>query len=311
MDATVHATLDRMTTLSGLMLPDRRKYFAESTHGASVAEHLADLSVERPSVSREGVQELRARTRVGVLDPACLVARWCGPDRPSLILHHGNNERPFAFDRTAKNVLGRAILTPEPPDVNVVLLRAPFHAASLREYMGAMGSIDRFIAMLATSVELAEQVIRSLRAAGSPQVALAGVSLGGWVVNLHRTHHNTADTYLPVFAGAALAEVFLTSSYRRLTSRRALAQPARVRALLNFDDAFAAVPDANVIALLARYDQYIDYERQRSCYGSHPVTGLRRGHVTGSLGLVALREHVLSHVLGGLSHAPNLGVLEP
>lgn len=309
MAGTVHATLDRTMTLSGLLLPDDRKYFAQTTDGATVAQHLADLSVETPSVTREGVQELRARTRVGILDPACVVARWSGPDRPSLILHHGNNERPFAFGRTAKNVLGRAILAPEPPEVNVVLLRAPFHGGSLREFMGAMGSLDRFIGMLAASVGLAERVSRSLRAAGSPRVAFAGVSLGGWVVNLHRTNYNSADVYLPIFAGAALAEVFLTSSYRRLTSRQALTDPERVRTLLNFEDAFAAVPDANVVALLARFDQYVDYERQRSCYGSHPVTVLRRGHVTGSLGFGPLRAHVLPHVLHGGSHGLHPGVL--
>jgi hypothetical protein len=307
MAGEAHAALDRAATLGGVLLPDSRKYFAQDTGGATVAEHLAELSVEAPSVTRPGVQELQARTRAGVLDPACLVARWCGPDRPSLILHHGNNERPFAFGRTAKNTLGRAVLVPEPPDVNVILLRAPFHAGSLREFLGAMGSLDRFTAMLATSVALAEQVARSVRAEGSPRVVFAGVSLGGWVVNLHRTHHHTADAYLPVFAGAALAEVFLTSAYRRLTSRRALTDQQRVRDLLNFEDDFTSVPHADVAAMLARYDQYVDYDRQRPCYGDRPVTVLRKGHVTGAMSRAPLRAHVLSHVLGRQGHAPDPG----
>ncbi|MFI7495114.1 hypothetical protein ACH9D2_10395 [Kocuria sp. M4R2S49] len=311
MAGEAHAALDRAATLGGALLPDHRKYFGETTDGATVAEHLAELSVEAPSVTREGEQELRARTRAGVLDPACMVVRWCGPDRPTVILHHGNNERPFAFGRTAKNTLGRAVLVPEPPDANVFLLRAPFHAGSLREFLGAMGSLDRFTAMLATSVALADLVGRSARAEGSPRVVLSGVSLGGWVVNLHRTHHNTADAYVPVFAGAALAEVFLTSAYRRLTSRRAQADQERIRRLLDFEDAFTAVPGANVAAMLARYDQYVDYDRQRPCYGDRPVTVLRRGHVTGSLATAPLREHVLSHVVvGRQGRGPDHGSLD-
>ncbi|WP_298584637.1 alpha/beta fold hydrolase [uncultured Kocuria sp.] len=64
MAGEVHAALDRAMALGGLLLPDHRKHVGGTTDGATVAEHLSDLSVEAPSVTREGVQGLRARRRV-------------------------------------------------------------------------------------------------------------------------------------------------------------------------------------------------------------------------------------------------------
>jgi hypothetical protein len=290
-----HIAIDRAATLSGLVMRDRSKYFADSLDSVPLAEHVAAVSIEGSlPVTREGVHEMRARTLAGALDPACLVARWAGPHHPSLILHHGNNERPFALGRSAKNCLGKAVLQPVPPDVNVFVLRAPFHAGTLREYMREIRSLDRFAAMLATSVGVVEHVVGAVRDQGSPWVVVSGISLGGWVTNLHRSYHGTADAYVPVFAGAALAEVFVSSSYRRLTSRRALAHPEQLRAVLNFDADFAAVPGDDVFPLLARFDQYIDPERQRRCYGERPVAMLDKGHVTGGLDAAALRAHVLA-----------------
>jgi hypothetical protein len=291
-----HAFLDRASTASGLLMRDRSKYFAETLDSATIAEHLDAITVEPFPVTSAGVHELRATSAVGVLDPACLVARWAGPDRPSLIIHHGNNERPFAFGRSAKNFLGKALLLPEPPDANVYVLRAAFHAGTLRQYMREIRSLERFVALLATSTALVEGVVDAVRAAGSPRVVVSGLSLGGWVTNLHRAHHGTADAYVPVFAGAALAEVFLSTPYRRLTSRRALAQPERLREVLTFEDDFMAVASDDVFPLMARYDQYIDLDRQRRCYGDRPVAVLDKGHVTGGLDAAALRAHVLGHV---------------
>lgn len=293
-----HALVDHAATVSGLFLPDRTRYFAASVDSEPFAAQLAAIEHDPVPVTEEGVHLVRARTPVGDLDPAVMVAHWGRPDLPTLVLHHGNNERPFAFGRTAKNLLGKAMLVPEPPPANVLLVRAPFHGGTLRAYLRAMGELERFVAMLATSVAVMDRLVDQLRAAGCDRVVLAGLSLGGWAVNLHRAHRDTADVYLPIFAGAALAEVFLDSAYRRLTSRRALAEPEKLRTVLNFEERFAAVTTRNVFPLLARYDQYIAFDRQRPGYGDHPVAVVDEGHVTGGLDAAALRAHVLAHLSG-------------
>jgi hypothetical protein len=304
MAARAHGFADQAATVSGWFLPDRSKYFSASLDSAPFEDHLAAVGVAPFPVTDEGVHPLHASTLVGELDPAVLVAQWVGPDRASLVLHHGNNERPFDLGRAAKNTLGKALLLPEPPPVNVFVLRAPFHAGSLRQYLQEIRSLDRFVAMLATSVALMDALVDQLHAAGSDRVVLTGLSLGGWAVNLHRAHRGTADAYVPIFAGAALAEVFLDTPYRRLTSRRARQDPARLRAALNFEERFGHVTTPDVFPLLARYDRYIDLERQRSCYGTNPVAILDRGHVTGGLDATALRTHVEKHLTSSRALGP-------
>jgi hypothetical protein len=296
MTGRAHGLADQAATVSGWFLPDRSRYFSASLDSAPFEDHLAAVELDPFPLTDEGVHPLRASTLVGELDPAVSVARWLGPDRPSLVLHHGNNERPFDLGRTAKNTLGKAVLLPEPPPVNVLVLRAPFHAGSLRQYLQEIRSLDRFVAMLATSVGLMDALVDRLHAAGSDRVVLAGLSLGGWAVNLHRAHRGTADAYVPIFAGAALAAVFLDTPYRRLTSRRARRDPDRLRSTLNFEERFERVATPDVFPLLARYDRYIDLERQRSCYGTTPVAVIEKGHVTGGLDATALRAHVEGHL---------------
>ena len=187
----------------------------------------------------------RGRPGAGDLDPACWVAQWRGADRPLLILHHGSNERPFDLRRSAKNFLTKAVLKPSPPEVNVVVMRAAFHAGSLRTYTEQVRSLPRFAAML---------------------------------------------------AGADLAEVFLSSRYRRLTSRWALENGDRVRTVLNYGRDFVQATKGSLHPLLARYDQFIEYEQQVGCYRGVEVLVVDKGHSTACLDAATLRQHVLSHL---------------
>jgi len=290
-----HALLDRLATASGLVLRDRSRYFAGSLESASLADHLAATTVDPPILSGVGHHELPARTRVGDLDPACWVQRWIDPTAPTLIVHHGNNERPFELGRTAKNELAKALLRADPPEANVILLRAAYHAGTTRQYLAAVGSLDRFAAMLAASAVTAEAVITAARQGGSPHVVMTGFSLGGWVVNLHRAYLGTADRYLPICAGAALDELFVSSAYRRLASKRARQDPERLRDVLNFEEAFGDA-SAPVTALLARYDQYVELATQRAAYRPEDVRVIDKGHLTTALDVPALRDHVLPHL---------------
>ncbi len=301
-----HAFIDHYTVALGGLVAGRRKFFSQSVDSPDVATLLEATSLELPTIAGEGVYEVPAESPVGPLDPAFYVAQWLGPEQPTLIYHHGNNERPFDFGPFSKNTFKKIILDQrESFHANLIVLRAPFHR-SLRTYMERMMELRNFTAMLAVSVKLVEELVQWTReqqsqgqssvAGNKTRVLLTGPSLGGWVTNLHRAYLNSADFYAPIMAGAALGEVFLTSAYRRLTGGAARENPAAVRRALNFEEAFTAASGNNVAALLMRYDAIIVYERQTQCYEPDQVVVHNRGHTTGVLDYAALRAFLLAQL---------------
>ena len=296
----LHAFLDEYTVSLAALLMGRRRYFSQSVDSPPLAELLETTHLTLPDIEGEGVYEVTAETVVGRLDPAFRLAQWLGPEHPTLIYHHGSNERPFEEGRFSKNTFKKVILDHrEQFAANLIALRAPWHR-SLRTYMERVTELRSFAAMLAVSVQMVEALQAWSRAQGSPRVLVAGISLGGWVTNLHRAYRNTADIYAPMLAGAALDELFVSSAYRRLTGEAARQNPERVRHALNFEEAFAAVPVANVFALLARHDRIIVYERQRQSYGDHPITVLDKGHTTATLDADALSRFLLAQLDRGV-----------
>jgi hypothetical protein len=143
-------------------------------------------------------------------------------------------------------------------------------------------------------VKLVEHLVRWSRSMGSARTIVAGISLGGFVANLHHVFFNTADVYRPVLAGAAMAELFLDSAYRALSSPLVLANADRMRALLNFDYHFSKVAPGNVYPLMARYDQIVVFKRQASCYLPGLLSVMEKGHTTGVLAVKRLRRHLLA-----------------
>ena len=304
----LHNFLDHYTVFLGALLAGRRKFFSQSVDSPDFAELLEATSLELPSIAGEGVYEVAAETPVGTLDPAFNIAQWLGPEHPTLIYHHGNNERPFDFGRLSKNTFKNVILDHRQAfKANLIALRAPFHR-SLGMYMERMTELRNFAAMLTVSVKLADELVRWSRTQGSPSVMLTGPSLGGWVTNLHRAYVTSADFYAPMMAGAALGEVFLTSAYRRLTGAAAREDPDAVRQALNFEERFASVPSDNVAALLMRHDAIIEYERQRQCYDPAHLTVHNRGHTTGVLDYAALRTFLLAQLRAGNSSVTMAGL---
>jgi hypothetical protein len=163
-----------------------------------------------------------------------------------------------------------------------------------------MGDLENFVGMLGASVGLLDALSRRARELtdGGP-VVVSGISLGGWVVNLHRACFDSADRYVPMLAGTALGATFTSSVYRKLTAASARRRPERLREVLDFEDAFAVVEADDCEPLLARYDRIVEYDRQRPGYGGMSATVLDKGHVSGSLATGTLRNHVL----GALSEA--------
>jgi hypothetical protein len=223
---------------------------------------------------------------------------WLGPTYPTIIYHHGNNESPFHYGIGSKNTF-KSILykNKDEIDANLISLRAPYHNNGLKYYFKKMGRLSEFTAMLSTSVNLVESLVQLLRNRGCSRVAVSGLSLGGWVTNLHRSFYNTAQVYIPIFAGASLGELFLTSCYQKLVSDLAKENPEKIRACLNFVEDFRNIEEDNVCPLLAKFDQIIEFNVQSQCYEKHKIAVINKGHITGALSSEELRKHILSCIL--------------
>ncbi len=289
-----HFFVDYLTVQIAALVTGRNKFFASSAESPTFKELLDDIVLQLSKIESAGKYEISAETPVGELDPAFQIVQWKGENFPTIIYHHGNNERPFDFSRFAKNTFKDIFLSSEKMrNFNLVVLRAPFHNGSVKEYQRKMIALSNFTAMIAVSVRLAEELVRYFKGKNKGQVFVCGISLGGWVTNLHRAYYNSADGYIPLLAGAALDDVFLGSIYRKLTGKSALENQETIRKVLNFEDDFERVKENNVFPLLAFYDGIIRFEPQNRCYGAQLVNIIEKGHVTAALSPALLRKHIL------------------
>ena len=290
----VHELLDVGTVrLSALLLRDAT-FFARSLDSRPLVEVASDTEASVEDLSRAGERTVTVDTPIGAFDAAYMPWQWRGPDYPTLIYHHGSGERPFDFGRFSSNSFRRLfVASDETIPANLVAVRAPFHDGSNMDYARAMGDLENFVGMLAASVGLIDALATRASERTSSPVLASGISLGGWAVNLHRACFDTIDRYVPIFAGAALGEMFVSSVYRKMTAKPAQRRPDHLREVLDFEEEFTAVGADDCSPLLARYDRIIEYDRQRPSYEGMPLSVLDKGHVTGSLATDGLHEHVL------------------
>lgn len=289
-----HIFFDNLTAFIGALATGKKKFFSQNLESLSFSELTEKTKIKFPETIQEGTHELKAETPVGILDPALKIVKWLGADFPAIIYHHGNNERPFDFRKSAKNTFYQIFANKqEEIKANLIVVRAPFHNGSLKAYKEKMTDLQNFVAMIATSVKLNEAIISELRNQGCNKILTSGISLGGWVTNLHRSYFNTSTAYVPLMAGTFLGELFIRSKYKKLAAENALKNPDVLRKVLNFDKAFKKVTTPNVFPLLGRYDEFIEYDVQKESYTGHPVKVIENGHVTGALNTKALRNHIL------------------
>jgi hypothetical protein len=290
-----HIFLDNLTAVVGSMIAGKKKFFANSLQSPSFEDQVTAIRLKCPSIAGEGTHEVPAKTLVGNLDPAFRVARWKGAKYPTIVYHHGNNEKPFDFSKLAKNTFYRILLNSQDTiEANLVVVRAPFHNTSLKEYRNRMVDLSNFTTMIATSVRLNEEIIREIRKESTKAIITSGISLGGWVTNLHRGIYNTSTAYAPLMAGAFLGELFLKSKFRKMTSDLALNNPEEIRRVLNFNALFRRQDSQNLSPLLSKYDQFIEYDVQKETYRGYPLKTIEYGHITGAMNSTALRSHLLS-----------------
>lgn len=290
-----HILLDNITASIGALISGKKKFFAGNLNSLSFEEHVAAIQLKFPQITGEGIYEVSSETLVGRLDPAFRIAQWKGMDFPTIIYHHGNNERPFDFNKSAKNTFYSIFInTQDRVDANLIVARSPFHNSSLKNYQEKMLDLSNFMAMIATSVRLNEEIINELKRGTIKPIITSGISLGGWISNLHHGIYNTSTVYAPLLAGAFLGELFLTSKYRKMTSDHALKNPVIIRRLLNFDGLFKRHNTQNVFPLLSKFDQFIEYDVQKETYKGYSLKTIDCGHITGALNKNELRGHLLS-----------------
>jgi hypothetical protein len=295
----IHAILDNLAVNISAFALGKHKFFCESIESPSLAEHLKSVTVQMPTIKGPGRYSVVADTLVGKLEPAFIITQWKGERYPTVLYHHGNTEHPFDFRCCSLNTFKNIFLSANQPiQANLIALSAPFHRSTIMDYLRKLSRLENVAALLSVSVKLIEGLVTYLKERERSQVLVAGISLGGWITNIHRAYYNTADVYVPLLAGAALGDIFSTSIYRKMTGRLAQENPEVLKKVLNFEDEFKRVKDGNVFPLLAQYDQIIQYERQRVCYGERTIKTLEKGHITGSLAHRELRAHIRKHLEG-------------
>lgn len=292
----MHAFIDKYSVaMTALLLKER--WFNSSVESPGFQKQLDGITVALPAFEKEGFYEAETHSLIGKLDPAFHVAKWLGRQYPTIIYHHGNNENPFHYGAVSKNTF-KSVLYAEKDkvDANLISLRAAFHNDGMKKYMEKMSRIDNFTAMLSASVKLIEALVVNLKSNGCQKAIVTGLSLGGWVVNLHRSFYNSANVYIPIFAGASLENLFISSFYKKLAGDAVKQNPDVVTKALNFTREFAQVKDDNVFPLMARFDQIIEYDVQKQCYGEKNITVIDKGHITGALASEKLRAHILAQL---------------
>lgn len=262
------------------------KFFRDGIESPPFDAHLDGVTLSSPGDLDSGPHRVTAETLVGPLSAGVHVATEIRADRPTILFHHGIGE-------IEARTRFRRLLQPGTAeiDANLLAIRAPFHA-SYSEFSRGVASLTNLLAMQAVSVNLLETIQRQTRAALGGPILISGISLGGFIANLHHIHFGTADRYVPILAGLAEDDVFLRSPYRQSTAEDALSNPAYLEDRLNFEAAFAETDPAGVHPLLGRYDRIVRYETQYSSYNGRPVSTVDCGHVTGSIESQRIRDHI-------------------
>jgi hypothetical protein len=216
-----------------------------------------------------------------------------------LIYRHGLAEYPY--HRNLGWILPRRIAV----EAHLVAVQAPFHRHHL-DCLRGLASLERFVAMCAVSVALIEALRRAFLERGAGGCVVAGTSLGGFVTLLHHLHFGTAERYAPPLAGPDLACSLLSTPFQAFLARPARAEPAAVRACLDFREAFRASDAGRIFPLLARHDVCMPYAHHQAEFAAKglEVATIDRGHLTGSLAFGRLRSHLLACLRALATEAP-------
>jgi len=282
----IHGLIDRLSIFTGTLFA--AKYFREDLQAHSMEEHLKAVKLSLPEISGEGDYIIEAETLAGSLETLFRIAQWKGADFPTIIYHHGAAEIPFDFGFNKIFPLKKMDIA-----ANFILIRAPYHDTN-KNYSRGRATADGYLAMIATSVLLIDQIVAYLKEVSQRQVIISGSSLGGFISNIHHIYFNSADSYVPLLAGLNMYDAIFESIYSKSVAEMDAEQKKKFENILDFSEDFKTRNSDNVYPLLATDDQLVRYDVQKKSYGNCSISSFARGHLTGSLSAGKLREHILS-----------------
>ena len=271
----------------------RRRLFSDNIDSPPFSELVKTIDFEIPEIKNAGLYKAETDTPAGKLEPQFMVYRWFGSNYPTYIYHHGNSEKPLKIKPFKRNTFYKIFVRKQPPvKANIIALVSPLHILPAKEMQKTYRDIRNITSSLSATAVLVEKIIKQLKSDGSGKITVSGISLGGFVTNIHRAFFNTADVYVPLLAGAALGDVFIRSDFAGLTSDLFNKNHEKIRMIMNFDKEFMERSDRNVFPMLGRFDRFIVVETHVKCYGSNPLKIVNRGHATAAFSTQMLKDHI-------------------
>lgn len=288
-----HTIIDDIGAVLGGLVYRKNQLFNESLDAMKLGEAIRDTKLSVNGFDSNDWVTATSKNPMGEYQSSYLVHQWKGFDYPTLLFVHGSGEQPYDFRKNASNTFNKIFTDDFSLEANLILLMAPFHESSQNDYIKALGRMDNYVGMLATTTALIDALALALSENKNPKILAIGISLGGWVVNLHRAYFNRhIDHYIPMIAAARLDQVFTTSIYRKIVAENALENSELLKDLLDFEEDFISATGDNCTPLLARYDRLVEYEVQKSAYERMPLTVIDKGHFLGMTAIGSFRKQI-------------------
>ncbi len=287
MAVSFHGFIDRYAMTIGALVARNHKYFAQGVESKKIVDVIHALHIDMPMIAGVGRYPCLVEYDGNNQEAAVHVEQWLTNEHPVIIYHHGAAEGSFDF--SFKRILGNKKGEIE---ANLIAIQAPFNQNN-KTFLESIAYLSNYTLMLAGSVAIIDQLVDQLRKLGSKKIIVTGVSLGGFVTNLHFTYGNSADEYRPLFAGAKLADAFTNSAYSKVTSPHGKNNAHKLAAALDFDQDLMNQDQDKLYPLLGAYDQIVKYDIQSQSYNGDHLKTVPYGHATGSTKFKVLREFIL------------------
>lgn len=283
----IHELTDKLLIEKARLAGKKKRYFREEIESASIKEHIKATHIEIQDIDLKGENMIEAITAQGPVNCFFKICYWKGYDYPTLLFNHYRGDRPYY--KRLESLFPTGNMNYE---FNMIATGAPFNF-NREEYVKAMGRLRGYVRKLAVTAVLNERILQYLKKKGSGRIVISGTSFGGWVSNVHKAYFNSADEYRPVLAGTKPDEMFLNSYFSRMVAECVRLLDKKVMNALDFDLDFRNSDNQNVFPLLARYDQFVKYEKQKDCYKPENITLVEKGHYTTLQNKQLIREHIL------------------
>jgi len=282
-----HEFADILGTSIGGLVARKHKYFSKGVESKRIIDIINLLHIDMPTINGGGYYPVVVKYEDKNEEAAFFADQWLGSEYPVIIYHHGAAEGSYDF--SYKRILGK---NKEDIKANLIAIQAPYNHNN-KDFLESIAYLSNYSFMLASSVVIVDKLIEQLREFGIERIIVTGISLGGFVTNLHFAYRNSADEYRPMFSGGKLAEAFIDSAYSKITSSKGKNNPDKLREVLNFDSNLMSSNQSNLYPLLGKYDKIVEYDTQKAGYNSACLRTIPFSHSTGSTKFKLLREFIL------------------